>query len=110
MVEVIDFYVTGWPLLIVAVFEIVTICYIYGTVLESYIEFSGTSYKFFSGAQRFALDIEIMIGDRAPLVKWSVQKYFWLTMWLFVSPLICLVRRTPHTNSPPPGLFRVNCN
>ena len=38
MVEVIDFYVTGWPLLIVAVFEIVTICYIYGTVFESYIQ------------------------------------------------------------------------
>ena len=95
MVIVIDYYITGWPLLCVGAIEIIIISYVYGkSTHNTFIiiaEHDGTGCLH-TGAKRFACDIEIMLGDGGVgCLKWSVQRKVFLVMWLFVSPVIITV-------------------
>lgn len=59
-----DEFTGGFPLLVIALFEIISVSYIYGL-------------------NKFAEDVELMVGTR--------PNYYWLFMWKYISPLVIII-------------------
>nr|XP_019942537.1 PREDICTED: sodium- and chloride-dependent neutral and basic amino acid transporter B(0+) [Paralichthys olivaceus] len=66
-VTLIDQFVSGWVLLILALLEIIGVCYIYG-------------------GNRFIKDIEMMLGKKS-FIFWL----WWRACWFFISPCILVM-------------------
>lgn len=64
--NLIDHYSAGWGLLIVAVLELIGVCWVYG-------------------GNRFIKDIEMMIGKK----HWTFW-IFWRACWFFISPMLLI--------------------
>lgn len=59
-----DEFTGGFPLMVIALFEIISVSYIHGL-------------------HRFAEDVELMVGTR--------PNYYWLLMWKYISPLVIII-------------------
>lgn len=68
VLNMIDTYIAGYPLLIVGLCECLCICWIYGT-------------------ERLVKDIECMIGEK-PKWFWNT----WIICWKFICPAVLIVK------------------
>lgn len=87
MLNLMDTYVGGFPLLIIGMIELIVIVYIYGLSYES--EQTNTyPMRLLRGFLHFRSNIEMMLGSRM-IVK--VSFYFFGITWCFISPVVLLL-------------------
>ncbi|XP_061174046.1 sodium-dependent proline transporter-like [Saccostrea echinata] len=73
MIEIMDTYSGGWGVLFIAIFECISIAWIYGV-------------------SRFLDDLLLMVGKRfCCCVPFTMLKYWWVLCWCCVTPLFCAV-------------------
>lgn len=90
-----DQFVASWVLLFLTLFEIIGVCYIYGThdLLETFAPRAAAVTgcpRAFAGGNRFIEDIEMMLGKKS-CGFWL----WWRACWFCISPGIIVVGATP---------------
>ncbi|CAC5406551.1 unnamed protein product [Mytilus coruscus] len=87
MLNLLDNYVGGFPLLIVGVIELIVVVHVYGFSFST----SDTEkypMRFLRGFLHFKIDIEMMLGRT---IFTTVTFYFFGVMWCVVAPIILLL-------------------
>ncbi|XP_062594976.1 sodium- and chloride-dependent neutral and basic amino acid transporter B(0+)-like [Saccostrea cucullata] len=73
MLEIMDTYSGGWGVLFIAIFECISVAWIYGVF-------------------RFLDDLQLMVGARfCHCVPFVVLKFWWVICWGCVTPVLCAI-------------------
>ncbi|XP_076087940.1 sodium- and chloride-dependent glycine transporter 1-like [Mytilus galloprovincialis] len=87
MLNLLDTYVGGFPLLIVGVIELIVVIYVYGFSFSNP-DTEKYPRRLFRGFLHFKIDIEMMLGRT---IFTTVTFYFFGVMWCVVAPIILLL-------------------
>ncbi|XP_061174045.1 sodium-dependent proline transporter-like [Saccostrea echinata] len=73
MLEIMDTYAGGWSVLFIAIFECISIAWIYGVF-------------------RFLDDLQLMVGERfCSCIPFVALKFWWVVCWCCATPVLCAI-------------------